>query len=77
MGPIIHGNTGKCNRIKGSIHRDVMEDVVPFLSDIGKENGESYATCFIHEMTSIGIKKEEEGIIELPSSSTKRLLYQR
>jgi hypothetical protein len=51
--------------------------VVAFLSDIGKENGESYATSFIHEMMSIGIRREEEGITELPSSFTKYQLYRR
>jgi hypothetical protein len=62
MGPITHGNTGKCNRFKGTIRRETMEDVIDFLSEIGKDRGESYATRFIREMTSIGIRKEEEGL---------------
>ncbi len=46
-GPISHGNVGKQNHLKGGIGQDVEDDVVEFLSNLGEERGEAYATRFV------------------------------
>jgi hypothetical protein len=74
-GPIRHGNTNKRNRYSGSVVAVVEEDVVEFLTELGKLEGESYATRFIRERTSLSIRKDEENLLELPSSYTKRRIY--
>lgn len=76
-GPIKHGNTGMRNRHVGSILYETEPDVVDFLKQIGVEHGESYATRFIRERTSVGLRREEEDAIDLPSCFTKRKLYER
>jgi len=47
------------------------------LVDLGKKEGESYATRFIRERTSILIRKDEEDLMELPSSYSKRKIYEK
>ena len=76
-GPIIHGNTGKRNRYDGSNKKTVEEDVMLFLTQVGEERGESYATRFIRDRTSVGLRKEEEDLIELPSCLSKRGLFKK
>jgi hypothetical protein len=76
-GPIMHGNTGKRNRFDGSTKKTVEEDVIAFLSTVGEERGESYATRFVRDRTSVGLRKDEEDLIELPSCLTKRRLYKQ
>ena len=76
-GPISHGNSGKRNRFEGSNKKDVEEDVVCFLNNIADERGESYATRFIRERTLLGLRKEEEDLIELPSSLSMRGLFKQ
>jgi hypothetical protein len=71
-GPIDHGNRNHRNRHEGSNAASAEEDVVDFLRQLGTEQGESYATRFIHERTSLGIQKEEDGLIELPPWYAKR-----
>ena len=34
-----------------------------------------YATRFIRERTSVGLRNEEKGIVELPASMSKRSIY--
>ena len=53
------------------------DDVVAFITKIAEENGESYATRFIRELTGIGVRDAEKGVMELPSFMRKRDLYRR
>jgi hypothetical protein len=76
-GPIQHGNVNKRNRHKGSFAATTKDDVIDFLVDLGKKEGESYATRFIRERTSILIRKDEEDLMELPSSYSKRKIYEK
>lgn len=76
-GPITHGNSGKRNRFQGSNRKDVEDDVVQFLMDVADERGESYATRFIREHTSLGLRKDEEDLIELPSCLSMRGLFKQ
>jgi hypothetical protein len=39
--------------------------------------GEDYATRFVREATGVGLRKEEEGLVELPSCTSKRQEYCR
>jgi hypothetical protein len=72
-----HGNSGKRNRFQGSNRNGVEDDVVQFLMDIADERGESYATQFIRECTSLRLQKDEEDLIELPSCLSMRGLYKQ
>lgn len=74
-GPMVHGNTGNTNRSASLSRSGVRESVVAFLTDISKEHGESYATRFIREISGMSLRKEEEGLVEIPSFFTKRKLY--
>ncbi len=49
--------------------------MVQFLNEFADERGESLATRFIHERTSVGLGKEEEDLIELPSCLSKRGVF--
>jgi hypothetical protein len=51
--------------------------VVRFLNNIADERGYSYATQFIRESTSLGLRKEDEDLIELPSSLSMRSLFKQ
>ena len=76
-GPLQHGNANKRNRHHGSIVAATRNDVIDFLVELGQKEGESYATRFTRERTSILIRKDEEDLVELPSSYTKRKIYER
>jgi hypothetical protein len=76
-GPITHGNKNHQNRQKGSVAFLVEEDVVEYLSELGIRDGESYATRFIRERTSLSIRKDEEGLMELPSWYTRCRIYEK
>ncbi len=76
-GPISHGNNNKRNRHSGSIIAATKTDVIDFVAELGKQEGESYATRFIRERTLILIRKDEEDLVELPSSYTYRKIYER
>ncbi len=52
-GPISHGNNNKRNRHSGSIIAATKTDVIDFVAELGKQEGESYATHFIRERTLI------------------------
>ena len=67
-----HGNCGRQNRSLTSIRSVAKPSVVEFLGDVAKSYGESYATRFVREITGLSLRNEEEGLIELPSSYTKR-----
>ncbi len=76
-GPIWHGNVGSQNRHFGSTLFDTERDVVAFLRQVALEHGESYATRFVHERTSVGLRNEEEDAVDLSSYMSKRYLYKR
>jgi hypothetical protein len=76
-GPLKHGNVGLRNRYKGSVLRETEDDVVNFIMQVGEEHGESYATRYVRERTSIGLRNDEDDVIDLPSSFSKRKLYER
>ena len=75
LGAMLHGNRGNANRSQSASRSGVQESVVSFLSDLSKEHGESYATRFIREVSGMSLRKEEEGLVEIPSFFTKRKLY--
>jgi hypothetical protein len=76
-GPMGHGNLKKQNRHKGSFAAATKDDAIEFLVDLGQKEGKSYATCFIQERTLILIRKDEEDLMELPSSYSKRKIYEK
>jgi hypothetical protein len=76
-GPTKHGNTGLQNRHLGSLLRETDPAVVAFLRRIEEDHGEAYATRFIRERTSIGLRREEVDAVDLPSHFTKHQLYKR
>jgi hypothetical protein len=76
-GPTKHGNTGLNNWHVGSKLYETEPAVVDFLRQLKVEYGESYATRFIRERTSIGLHREEVDAVDLPSHFTKRQLYKR
>ena len=55
----------------------LVQEVIDFLHNIGEEEGETYATRFIRMETRIAIRNADLNQIELPSSFTKRGIYER
>ena len=51
------------------------QDVIDYLYQLGKEEGETYATRFIRFLTGWSIRDNDRGNIQLPSSFTKRQIY--
>ena len=51
-------------------------EIIRFTRAVGDLDGEPYATMLIRELTSISIRDEEKGILELPPLYTKRKLYE-
>lgn len=76
-GPSNHGNVGLRNRHVGTGIADLEPDIVAFLNLLGQDHGESYATRFIRERSSLGLRNDEEGSIDLPSHFTKRKIFER
>lgn len=76
-GPIRHGNADNKFRHNASRKNQVTDSIIEFLQALSDERGEPYATRFIRESTSVGLRNEEEGVIELPSSVSKRQEYSR
>ena len=76
-GPKKHGNVGLQNRHFSSVLHETEPDVVDFLQGLAEQHGESYATRFVRERSSIGIRREEVDATDLPSHFTKRRLYKR
>ena len=71
-GPISHGNKGTRHRHNSSALATCQESIREFIQRLADDRGEPYATRFIRERTSIGLREEEDGTIELPSSVSKR-----
>jgi hypothetical protein len=74
LGPILHGKSGRRNRYLSSL-KTVEPSVIEFLTNVSRFYGEAFATQFVQDVTGMSLRKEEEGLIELPSSFTKRKLY--
>ena len=66
---------GNTNKSKNSGRILGFEHLCSFLDQVGEEHGEEYATRFVRNLTEVGMRKDEEGLIELPSWFTKRQLY--
>ena len=47
--------------------------MIAFLKAISDTYGEAYATRFIRELCSVGVRKEEEDLVELPSNFSRKL----
>lgn len=62
MGPITHGNTGKCNKFKVSIHCDAIEDVVAFPFEIGKDKGNHMSRTSFMKWCQLGSEKKKRGL---------------
>jgi hypothetical protein len=71
----LHGNSGQRNLYISSLKKAAEPSVIEFLTNVSKLYGEAYTTQFVQEVTGMSLHKEEEGLIELPSSFTKRKLY--
>lgn len=74
-GPIRHGNVEKRTRHLSSNAKKAEGSIVAFLKDLSDTYAEPYATRFIRTVTSVGLRNDEEGLVELPSNYTKRKLY--
>lgn len=51
--------------------------VIDFIYDLAVTEGESYATRYVRLITGIAVRDNEKGHTELPSSYTRRKLYER
>ena len=52
------------------------QNVIDFLYNMGKDEGEMHATRFVRVETTIGIRDQDFTLINLPSYYTKRQLYE-
>ena len=66
-GPIKHGNTSSHHRHSACPVHACQPSMKEWLTDLAETRGEAYATRFVREITSIGLQKHEEELIELPS----------
>jgi hypothetical protein len=73
-GANVHKNTGNCN---ASMLDETMKAVISFIKQKGKDDGEVYATRIIRSLTKQELRDEEKGGVDLPSSTTKRELYEK
>jgi len=76
VGPLPQKNIGNNNRRKNSSLGKCETDLHEYLKNIGELYGESYATRFIRERTSIGIRDAEIGKVGLPSNMGKRKIFE-
>ena len=58
-------------------HCRCEDEVLKFLDEIAKVEGEPYATRFVRTLAGCDVRDEEDGILELPPSYSKRKLYER
>ena len=58
-------------------HCRCEDEVLKFLDEIAKVEGDPYATRFVRTLAECDVRDEEDGILELPPSYTKRKLYER
>ncbi len=75
VGPMIHGNVGTTYQHDSSNQRRCEESVRKYLEDLAISCAELYATRFVREKTSVGLRNDEVGKIELPSNMTYRSIY--
>jgi hypothetical protein len=74
-GPIAHGNVGTKHRHTASNQRRCEASVCAYLQQLLDEYASPYATRFIREKTSVGLRNDEVGAQELPSNMTKHSIY--
>ena len=63
------------NNVHGMV--SCTQRIIDYLYNLAKEEGEPYATRYVRMLTGVGIREEEKGHVQLPSSYTKRQLYRR
>ena len=73
-GPLIPPNIG--NQY-GALDSETKKAVIDFLNEYGERHGESYATRMVREETGYSLRDEEKGKVDLPSSHSKRRIYER
>jgi hypothetical protein len=74
-GPIEHGNVGTHHRLDSSNQKRCEESIRLYLKDLADSYTDCYATRFIREKTSVGLRNNEISVIELPSNMTYRNIY--
>jgi len=51
------------------------QEIIDFLYNLAKQEGESYATRYVRFLTGTGVRDSEKGYVQLPSSFSKRQIY--
>ena len=72
-----HGNKGRTNRATGFNKTGCRDAILEFLDNVAEMEGAPQSTRMVREATGSGLRYGEEGVVELPPSLTKRLLYRR
>jgi hypothetical protein len=73
VGPIEHGNGGTHHRHDSSNQRRCEKSIQLYLKDLADSYADCYATRFIREKTSVGLRNTEISVIKLPSNMTYRI----
>ena len=55
----------------------IVQDIVDYLHELGEIEGERYATRYVRMETRLMLRNSDLDQIELPSSFTKRSIYER
>jgi hypothetical protein len=63
----MHGNDGNDHRAQNSDVAACFEDLCEHFNELKKNHGEANVTRFVREVTGMGLRDEENGVIELPS----------
>ena len=74
-GPIVHGNVGTHHRHDSSNQRRCEKSIQKYLKELADTCADSYATRFVRERTSVGLRNDEITSVELPSNMTYRNIY--
>ena len=72
-----HGLKGKKSNRRNGVILEAEERLNTFFSDMQEDFAEVPATRMVRCLTGASLRKEEEGLVELPSYFTKRSLYKR
>ena len=72
----VHGNKGKITGKAKRFRDDVADDLHEFFHQM-EQFATPQATRFVREETGAGLRDGEEGVLELPSSWSKRSVYGR
>ena len=76
MHPVHTKLVGNQNRIKNSNIGVCADELHAYLTQIEELYAEPYATRFIRERTSLGIREAEKDKVELPLNISKRKIYE-